>query len=83
MLAAAHKPFSPAAVLLGRVSAAISWTRGLIRCIGLLPKLKLCIAYYQCVVYLPEIYSVPFPQQYYQTMAPLKWIGFNWISAVV
>ena len=43
---------------------------------------RLCIAYYQVVIAMPEVFAVPLPPQYFAIMHAFNFISFNWIHVV-
>ena len=48
--------------------------------LGLMAKIKLCVAYYQIVVAIPAVYDVPLPSEYYNAMHFLSVFSFDWLS---
>ena len=48
--------------------------------VGLVPKLKLLLAYYQVILVMPEVYSVPLPPEYFMVMHHFEWISFDLTS---
>ena len=68
-------PAAPAAVCLW-------WqrTRSLAPRLGLLAKAKLCVAYYQVVTAMPEVFDVPLPPQYYDAMRVFNVLSFDWLN---
>ena len=48
--------------------------------LGLLPKLKIAIGYYQVIVYFPTVFSVTLPQRYYDLMQYFAPLSFEWLG---
>lgn len=48
--------------------------------LGVLPKLKLAIAYFQVVLSMPEVFQVRLPPQYDALMAPLNFLSLDWLA---
>lgn len=46
--------------------------------LALMPKLKLCIAFYQSIEMLPKVYGVRLPAMYYEWMRYLTWFNLDW-----
>lgn len=51
--------------------------------LGLVPKLKLLLGYYQVVVAMPEVFLVPLPSEYKAAMRVFHFIHFEWLSMLV
>jgi len=51
--------------------------------LGLVPKLKLLLGYYQVVVAMPEVFQVPLPQEYKGAMRVFSFVHMNWLSLFV
>ena len=51
--------------------------------LDILPKVKLFVSYFQIVLLLPELYSLPFPEEYYDAVHLLRWMAFDWIATAV
>ena len=51
--------------------------------LGLIPKCKLLIAFYQSVQALPKVYSVELPPEYYEWMQVVDWLELDWTALVV
>ena len=49
-----------------------------VRDFSLIPKLKMLIALYQTVLYIPDVYNVKLPPEYYEWMSYFTVLNFEW-----